>query len=169
MRAESRARGERVPAYRAIDVSNDDDGSPRLTVRGRPELSCRLNISISHTDGAAIAAVADTRASGTVGVDIEVTKPLSPALVHRVLRASEIARLDTASHPHPSPLDLWTAKEAAMKAAHGTCTAMRDLELDWTDGGNMNARVVGPAASTHVIVVRHRVVGPYTIAVALCR
>ena len=170
LRAELRRRGRDVPAYHAIELRNECDGAPRFTVRGAPELGDQLNVSISHTDGAAIAAVADTNACGTVGVDIETTKPLSAALVSRVLQPAEIARLRAAGS-HPAPLVMWTVKEAVLKAAHARCSALRDVELTWSDARHLRAHVLDDRAPRvrREVVVRHRVVGAYTIAVALCR
>jgi 4'-phosphopantetheinyl transferase len=168
VRAACRHAGQ-APAYRSIEIWNSSDGAPGFTVESRPELSERLNISISHTDGAAIAAVAETNPSGSVGVDIEVTKPLSLTVVRRVLRSKEIARLDANADAHPSPLALWTAKEAVMKAAHQFCDALCDVELRWIGTRPRSAHVIGALASTRTIVVWHRELGPYTVAVALCR
>jgi phosphopantetheinyl transferase (holo-ACP synthase) len=163
-----RAREGHAPLYAAIEIANEKDGAPHFTVDDRPDLSDQFNISISHTDGAAVA-VAVSATSGSVGVDVEVMRPMSLAVVRRVLRSSEIARLEDDGHAHPSPLALWTAKEAAMKAAHHVCDALCDVELHWIDSHEMRAHVIGTLPSTHAIVVRHREVGPYTVAVALCQ
>ena len=168
IRGTIRQRGDRAPAYRAIEIWNDANGAPRFSIRGRPELSEQINVSISHTDGAGLAAVGSTTDIGTIGVDIETTKPLSLDLVGRVLGSSERAQLE-AGRPAPEPLVLWTAKEAAMKAANAFCTALRHVELAWSDTRCIGARVIGTTVPDHAIIVRHRTVGPYTIAVALCR
>jgi 4'-phosphopantetheinyl transferase EntD len=167
LRAACRRQHTAVPSYGAIEILNDANGAPRFTVHGRPELADRLDISIAHTDGAAVAAVADILASGTVGVDIEITKPLSLDLVHRVLQPGEVERLAETATACPSPLELWTAKEAAMKAARHLCTALRDVELSWNGTRTLRARVVG-VDLPYAILVRHRCVGPYTTALALC-
>ena len=168
LRATMLERGSRVTPYRAIEIWNDVTGAPRFTVDRRPELSRQLNISISHTNGAGLAAVGSTIDSGTVGVDIETTRSLSLALVSRVLGPSELARLSS-EHIAPMPLVLWTAKEAAMKAANAACTALRHVELSWNGTRCVGARICGESVAGPEIVVRHRTVGPYTIAVALCR
>jgi phosphopantetheinyl transferase (holo-ACP synthase) len=167
LRAACRRQHETVPSYRAIEILNDGKGAPRFTVDGRPELADRLDISIAHTDGAAVAAVADMLASGTVGVDIEITRPLSPELVRRVLQPSEAERLDETATVCPTPLELWTAKEAAMKAARHLCTALRDVELSWSGTRTLHARVDGSDMPPDAMLVRHRSVGPYTVALAL--
>jgi 4'-phosphopantetheinyl transferase EntD len=165
LRAAIRKRGQPMPDYRAIELWNDADGAPRFFMARMPELGHHLDISLSHTDGAAVASVADRHASGTVGVDIETTRALPMALVSRVLQPSEAARL--ADGPHPAPIVMWTAKEAVLKAAHAICTALRDVELTWSGARVVHARVVDDAH--RAILVGHHSVGPYTVAVALCR
>ena len=156
LRAAVRERGQPVPDYRAIELWNDGDGAPRFIMARMPELSDQLDISLSHTDGAAVASVADRHASGTVGVDIETTRPLPMSLVSRVWLIRQ------------APIVMWTVKEAVLKAAHAVCTALRDVELTWSGARVVHARVVDDDAHRWV-VVRHRSVGPYTVAVALCR
>ena len=163
-----RDRGDDVPPLSAIDVWNDATGAPRFAVAARPELSGELSLSISHSNGTGLAAVADTRASGTVGVDIEQSARVSMALVSRVLSERERQRL-AAGDSSPSPLALWTAKEAALKAASHLCGALRDIELSWVGVRCVGARVTRPGRAAHDIVVRHRTVGAYTVAIALCR
>jgi phosphopantetheinyl transferase (holo-ACP synthase) len=169
LRAACRRLGETVPAYAAIEIRNDARGAPRFAIAGRSDLDERLDISIAHSNGTAVAAVVDRLASGTVGVDVEVTKPLSIDLLKRVLRPEEIARLDAHSNAAPSPLEMWTAKEAAMKAARHLCHALRDVELSWTQPRSMRARITGAGLPAHSILVRHRTAGRYTIALAICR
>ena len=162
------ALGESAPPYAAIEIRNDHDGAPGFAVQGRADLSDHYNISIAHSDGAAVAAIAETAASGSIGVDMEVTKPLALPLLERVLRQSELDRVaDDATHP--SALVMWTAKEAALKAAHRFCTAVRDVELSWSDGRMLRARVVGTRVPPHAILVRHESAGRYTIALAFCQ
>ena len=169
LRAACRRHGRTVPAYTAIEIRNDARGAPRFMIAGRSDLDERLDISIAHASGTAVAAVVDRLASGTVGVDVEVTKPLSMHLVKRVLRPAEIACLDAPSSAAPTPLEMWTAKEAALKAARHLCDALRDVELSWTPRRSMRARIAGTGVPAHSIVVRHRTAGPYTIALAICR
>jgi 4'-phosphopantetheinyl transferase EntD len=166
VRAVCRHSGARVPAYAAIEIWNGADGAPEFGVPEHDDLPARFSLSIAHTEGTAIAAMAETAASGTVGVDIESTKPLPLALLQRVLTARELARLD--DRGGPSPLAMWTAKEAALKAAHRFCSALRDVELSWDGSCGIHARIVSEPAS-HRILVRHARVGPYTMALAFCR
>ena len=167
LRASCRRRHETAPAYGAIEILSGGNGAPHFSVDGRPELADRFDISIAHTDGVAAATVADRLASGSVGVDIEVSKPLPLELVRRVLRPGEVERLHETDCP--TPLELWTAKEAALKAARHLCTSLRDIELSWNGTRPLRARVVGSDLPPHEILVRHRSVGPYTVALAICR
>jgi phosphopantetheinyl transferase (holo-ACP synthase) len=86
-----------------------------------------------------------------------------------VLRPDEIARLDALSNAAPTALEMWTAKEAAMKAARHLCDALRDVELAWAPPRSMRARITGAGLPAHSILVRHRTAGRYTIALAICR
>ena len=169
LRAACRRPGETGPAYTAIEIRNDARGAPRFAIAGRPDLDERLDISIAHSNGTAVAAVVDRLASGTVGVDVEVTKPLSMHLLKRVLRPGEIACVETLPGAAPTPLEMWTAKEAALKAARHLCDALRDVELSWTPPRSIRARIAGTGLPAHSIVVRHRTAGPYTIALAICQ
>jgi 4'-phosphopantetheinyl transferase EntD len=168
IRAACRAYGEAPPPFSAIEVWNEIDGAPRFSVAARDDIAERFNLSIAHTNGTAVATVVETAASGTVGVDIEAMMPLALALVKRVLTDAELTRLDTAE-TRPSPLVMWTAKEAALKAAHRFCRSLSDVELSWNGDGTFGARVMGERVPAHTIVVRHESVGPYTVAVALCQ
>lgn len=169
LRRATRERGELPPPYRAITVRNAGNGAPEFSVDGRADIARDLNVSIAHTDGTAVAAVARTARSGTVGVDIEPTRPLPLALARYVLRPSEAELLSDDDRPHPTPLVIWTVKEAALKAARDFCTSMRDIELRWDDACRLGARVAGARAPVHTLTVAHRATGRYTIALALCR
>ena len=69
-----------------------------------------FKLSIGHADGAAIAGLAETM-TGTIGVDVESTKPLASGLLEPVLQPSEIANL-RGDGDHGAGIALWTAKEA---------------------------------------------------------
>ena len=130
-----------LPSYADVDVWNDVNGAPRLTIRHRPSLGGRLSVSISHTTGAGLAAVVDRAESGSIGVDIEPTTTLPMPLIRRVMSPDERARLDTGSES-PSALALWTAKEAALKAASHLCSGLASIELFWKSGKCTSARRV---------------------------
>jgi 4'-phosphopantetheinyl transferase EntD len=159
-----RDRGDRVPRYSSIEVANDAAGAPLLTLMDRPRAPERVGLSIAHSDGTAVAAVSDRC---IVGVDIEAGRSLDTRLVRRVLTSAELARWSAGS-VRPSPIALWTAKEAAFKAAHPRCEALRDVELVWDRNRHIRAHA-GDDAGRCEIVVRHGCLGSFTIAVAVCQ
>lgn len=91
----------------------------RRTRLGRPELAASrgIDFSTSHSDGVAIVAV---NRWGRIGVDIERIRPLDDALdlAETYMTAREVAWLRTVPIESRSSafLDLWTRKEAAVKA-----------------------------------------------------
>lgn len=69
---------------------------------GVPQQSNGRYWSVSHTEGAAAAVLADH----PVGIDLEHEREISPRLIERFLGADE---------PAMAPLTAWTAKEAVLK------------------------------------------------------
>ena len=86
-----------------------------------------FNVSLAHTNGTAIAAVARTTADGSIGVDIEPLMPLSLD-VCRAMSVGEIAAL-AVGESAPDPLAVWTVKEAGFKAARNVNVALREVEV----------------------------------------
>lgn len=172
LRGAMRESKQQVAPYNAIEIWNETDGAPRFTVasqfriRESHQPPSSLNISIGHAAGAAVAGVADTNGAGTIGVDIELTRPLATSLLDRALHPAERARL-ASDGEHPAALALWTAKEAVMKATRTVSAALRDVELSWRGRQHIEARVTRENGHATRISVRHREVGSYTIAVAL--
>ncbi|MGH7712547.1 MAG: 4'-phosphopantetheinyl transferase family protein, partial [Gemmatimonadaceae bacterium] len=112
-----RLREGAAPAHSAVTVLNTDDGAPYLVFDDRPELNDEFNISISHHDGFAVAALAHTASCGAVGVDLEWDRPLADRLVQRVMTADERNRLSAVRMRVPSNMALWCLKEAVLKAS----------------------------------------------------
>lgn len=77
-----------------------------------------VRVSIAHTRGAVIAAVAVT----AIGVDIELIRPVQLADLTPVLSAAEAAWLR--SNPDDA-IRIWCRKEAAAKASEAGVSAMR--------------------------------------------
>lgn len=159
-----REAGGSMPAYRAITVWNEEGGAPCVALDANPEVARRWNLSIAHTEGFALAALACTALSGTVGVDIERTKPLSAALIHRVLTVEEAERFEARHAFTPEPVVIWAVKEAALKAGRGQCEALRQIELTWDVRGRIMARVMGLQGPAPKITVTHGAIGAYTVA-----
>jgi 4'-phosphopantetheinyl transferase len=105
----------------------------RLMAHGKPELTVGGNLAfnLSHTDGAAVLAIARDRA---VGIDIERVRPDIEAmdLANRFFSVAEVQWLH--SQPVSEQLTaffaVWTAKEALLKA-HGTgfSTSLADFTV----------------------------------------
>jgi len=100
---------------------------------GRPELPRRpLRFSLAHSRGLALAAVAE---HADVGADLErMDAPLAePPSAERYFAPAERARLDRLTGPARLRFffELWTAKEAYLKATGAGITAGLG-ELDWT-------------------------------------
>lgn len=109
-----RALAARLPgvAPAAIEIRAAADGAPEAFLDGAP---VPVAISISHSAGRALAAVA---ASGPLGADLERIEPRSPLLVDDYFTAGETALV--AAGP-PGGRDrlitaIWCAKESALKA-----------------------------------------------------
>ncbi len=58
----------------------------------------------------------DAHAAGGLGVDVEIPRGLTPEALASVLRPEEAARLAHAAEPERALLQLWTRKEATLKA-----------------------------------------------------
>lgn len=102
---------------------------------GAPHLSCgSRHISISHTQGYAAIAIADT----PVGVDIEHTSRNATRAIEAFLRPDELGLLNSNPNPAAEALRLWTAKEAAFKLAPQLATVLKDIAAQGCrdDSGN---------------------------------
>ncbi len=96
-----------------VEVMPTPGGAPEAFAGGVP---IPVGLSLSHRAGRALVAVG--RRSATVGCDLEVVEPRSPAFIRQWLRPAErelLSGLDAESRDLMANL-LWTAKEAASKA-----------------------------------------------------
>jgi 4'-phosphopantetheinyl transferase len=98
------------PGYLEFDTT--DTGKPFLA---KPAQALQFNLS--HSDRHGLIAVAEDR---SVGVDIEMTRPMSDLLEVAVgvatAREIDLLRQLPAGEMHSSFFDLWTRKEALLKA-----------------------------------------------------
>jgi 4'-phosphopantetheinyl transferase len=98
------------PGYLEFDTT--DTGKPFLA---KPAQALQFNLS--HSDRHGLIAVAEDR---SVGVDIEMTRPMSDLLEVAVgvatAREIDLLRQLQAGEMHSSFFDLWTRKEALLKA-----------------------------------------------------
>lgn len=134
-----------LPPLRSIVIANDESGAPAFLVDGSSDAELGLNLSLAHADGVGFAAVAETTRCGSVGVDVEPDHPLSASRLRAVLTRREWRALQAGDPTDmPSPLALWTLKEAVFKADRGeTFISPRHVELRWRAG---RVRVRWPAA-----------------------
>src|SRR5688500_3462245 len=108
-----------------------------------------LSISLSHTDGHAIAAAAAHPAR--IGVDLEREGQISSVQARYFLSARE-RRMRGAR----TLTELWALKEAAWKALGcGDSTPFSDLELILDDGGAMRAVRLGTMVFPAIAEIRH--------------
>lgn len=81
---------------------------------GRPSLpGCAADYSVSHSGGFAVAAAS---VSGRVGVDVEVLAPLPLENLDAAFGPGEMDDILSAGDQARRALELWTGKEAALKA-----------------------------------------------------
>jgi len=80
--------------------------------RGKPGFAHGPHFNLSHCAGHVVAVVGDS----PLGVDIEASRPIEVEDFRRALRSEEYERLKVASHPGHAFLELWTRKEAVLKA-----------------------------------------------------
>lgn len=112
------------PQY--LEFDETDAGKPFLA---RPAQGLEFNLS--HSGGHGLVAVAKDR---PVGVDIEVRRPLSDvlALTHQIASPSEaqVFKQVSTQEVHSIFFDLWTRKEAVLKAAgRGFLVDPRQVEV----------------------------------------
>ena len=128
-----------------LDIRAREDGKPELFGEHRRAIA----FSLSHTRGAAAWAMGTV---DEVGVDVEAVGDgaLALELAPRVLGAAERARLE--AHGSAHFFDLWTLKEAFVKATgEGLRRDLRGVAFDWRDGPVLLAAPgVEPAAWGHL-------------------
>lgn len=99
-----------------VELAARHDVSVWRNPLGRPVAGSPVDLSLSH-GGGWVAAAASRQ--GRVGVDVEASRPVSPALARRCLSAAEVVWLERASGDGERQdrfAQLWTAKEAYLKA-----------------------------------------------------
>lgn len=105
-----------------IALSHDEHGAPSL-----PEHPAS-HISISHCSDTCVIAISDT----PIGIDIERARPQLQKTAHKFLTDNEIVRYHSITDRDEADLYLlkmWTAKEAAFKAAHIPDLVISEIEI----------------------------------------
>ncbi len=101
-------------ALETLGVAPIDLAGWRVDRFGRPSLSgCAADCSVSHSGGLVAAAVS---LSGRVGVDVEVLAPLPVESLDAAFGPEEMDDIRSAGDQSRRALELWTGKEAALKA-----------------------------------------------------
>jgi len=172
----------------AFVIASDPDGAPRVIVDCRlqtvdfpPNLQsaiCNLQLSISHCDGYAFCALADS-AQLAIGADIERIAPRVPEFAADYFTSRELAQV--AARP-PSEHDamvtlIWSAKEAALKALRlGLTVDTRRISIDLShhhgaalDWAPLLVRSALPNAAAGGLQGWWRIIGEYVLTIALLR
>lgn len=101
-------------ALESLGLANADLAGWRLDRFGRPSLSgCAADCSLSHSGGLVAAAVS---VPGRVGVDVEVLAPLPLEALDAAFGPGEMDDILSAEDQTRRALELWTGKEATLKA-----------------------------------------------------
>jgi 4'-phosphopantetheinyl transferase len=113
-----------------------EDGAPEAFFRSQEPVPWVL--SISHSHGLAVAAVAARGQSGEtrLGCDVERIEPRSDELVEQFFTQSEQAKLRVVHDGQQALVAtlIWSAKESALKATRtGLRADTRSVEVDWED------------------------------------
>lgn len=85
----------------------------RVDSHGRPSIDILGDFNISHTEGKIIAALTD---APRIGIDVERIRDINPLEFTRVFTEEESALIGLNKKENITFFDVWTKKEAAMKA-----------------------------------------------------
>ena|GEM_PF-2104883 len=132
--------------------------------RGRPELVGGGHVSISHTDGAAVAAAGPE----PLGLDLERRDRLiSERLQRWAFTGSELELAEAAPPFWPGPLALWCAREAGAKAwGRGLLNHLEQVRVGWADWAAGRLRVDWLGSEPASIWVDLINAGDYLLALA---
>jgi len=87
----------------------------------KPFCTANIDFNISHSANLIVCAIST---SGRVGIDVEKLRDIKPAVLERYTSARE-------RQANPCPLELWTQKEAVVKAADsGGIAAIHKVEIE---------------------------------------
>jgi 4'-phosphopantetheinyl transferase len=101
-------------ALETLGLAPVDLAGWRVDRFGRPSLpGCAADCSVSHSGGLVAAAAS---LPGRVGVDVEVLAPLPVEALDAAFSPEEMADIRSAGNQSRRALELWTGKEATLKA-----------------------------------------------------
>lgn len=148
-----------------IEIGSAPDGAPLPTLDGQP---CQVQLSLSHSNDRALAAVSDGTAA--LGCDIELVETRGANFVETFFTAAECARIARADHRSRDTLVtmIWSAKESVLKALRtGLRADTYSVEVidagDLLDTGWNTARVL--AANSGEFYCQWCIDGPFIVAI----
>jgi phosphopantetheine--protein transferase-like protein len=109
------ASNEPAVQEKGIRIVQDDQGKPRVELVGRPGPKM-ADISISHSNGLAMAAAAGPNSFVGFGVDVEKIEARSDAWVKDYFTDEEIRAAGDGENKWVALTGMWSLKEAALKA-----------------------------------------------------
>jgi 4'-phosphopantetheinyl transferase EntD len=111
-----------------IEIHNEPSGASAFRLIKTDFSVDKLSISISHSQGYAFCALAQSADTVQVGADIERVRPIPTRLLDKFLNDGEIARLHVGLLS--SPIAWWALKEAALKSLRANePLSVRDLTV----------------------------------------
>ncbi|WP_079704493.1 4'-phosphopantetheinyl transferase family protein [Plantibacter cousiniae (nom. nud.)] len=126
--------------------------------------------SLSHCPGFTIAAVGRVGVASAIGIDVEVHRPVRPAVAATIVCGSETSMLTRLASSHPAvawSAVLWSVKESVFKAWY----PLTGRWVDYTacevvihpDRGSFDARVLAPAGPTECSTMPRAFAGRWSV------
>lgn len=132
-------------APETLEFAYSDRGKPRL-ITGNDQ--GKLEFNLSHSQGKALYAIALKR---RVGIDLEKIRPMDGlSLAKRFFSQQEYLQLSKypESQQNQAFLQLWTAKEALIKATGTGLTELKNIEILWKNSTEIYlSKIVGDAVN----------------------
>ncbi|MFH1112944.1 MAG: SDR family NAD(P)-dependent oxidoreductase [Pseudomonadota bacterium] len=121
------ASGGAAPAGRSIRIVQDDQGKPVAELIEQPGVLVG-DVSLSHSNGLAVAAAADPRAFAGLGIDVEKVETRSDVWIRDYFSDGEIRAAGDNSERWLQLTRMWCLKEAVLKAmGTGLSFDLRDI------------------------------------------
>jgi phosphopantetheinyl transferase (holo-ACP synthase) len=129
------ASGKEAPRNSSIEIVTDDQGKPMALLAGQSG-GALGNVSLSHSNGLAMAAASATDIFQGLGVDVEVVEVRTDSWVTDYFTDNEIRAAGNGDRRWLELTRMWCLKEAALKAMG---TGLR-FDLREIDAGSVDAR-----------------------------
>jgi phosphopantetheinyl transferase (holo-ACP synthase) len=129
------ASGKEAPMNSSIEIVTDDQGKPMAQLAGQPG-GALGQVSLSHSNGLAMAAASATDIFQGLGVDVEVVEARTDSWVNDYFTDNEIRAAGDGDRRWLELTRMWCLKEAALKAMG---TGLR-FDLREIDAGSVDAR-----------------------------